>query len=293
MADEGIDAVSDRSTIYQVKWSSKLLQDPGTWLADVIEGERAKIINLIEKQRVSRYILLTSVAGTTTANGTGSIQKLQEKLDEYTEEFRIPVECWWQSDIDAEVDAGTRIHSNGLTRDARRLEAIRYLIHGSQAEGQAARMRDTVLHVMASQWREDAKIKFSQVDMDRVTSLTCSLTYTHRSRKHRRNALSDPPVFVHSEAWSARKTAGAVTLMLRLTLICTCHPLSSSRHPGPRKVHAQPVPVTGPSCRHPARRPCWATAGHLRRRGGPETPVADRPRGLRLVALRAGPVRGR
>jgi hypothetical protein len=29
-------------------------------------------------------------------------------------------------------------------------------------------MRDTVLHVMATQWREDSKVKFSQADMDRV-----------------------------------------------------------------------------------------------------------------------------
>ena len=149
MADEGIDAVSGRSTIYQVKWSTKLLQDPGTWLADAIEGERAKIINLIEEQRVSRYILMTSVAGTTTANGTGSIQKLQEKLDEYTEEFGVPVECWWQSDIDAEVDVAPDSLKWAYPEMLAGVEAMRYLIHGSQAEGQAAQMRDTILHVMA------------------------------------------------------------------------------------------------------------------------------------------------
>ncbi len=105
MADEGIDAISDDSTIYQVKWSSKLQQNPEAWLTEAIGGECAKITRLIEAKRISRYILMTSVAGTTTANGTGSIQALQRRLDKYAEEFGIPVECWWQSDIDAEIDA--------------------------------------------------------------------------------------------------------------------------------------------------------------------------------------------
>jgi hypothetical protein len=41
MADEGIDAISDGSTIYQVKWSSKLEQNPDQWLRRAVEGEPA------------------------------------------------------------------------------------------------------------------------------------------------------------------------------------------------------------------------------------------------------------
>ena len=168
MADEGIDAIADGSVIFQDKWSSKLLQDPAAWLAEAIEGERAKIIRLVREKRISRYILMTSVAGTTTGKGTGSIQVLQQQLDKYSNEFRVPVECWWQSDIDAEVDAAPDSVKWSYQEMLAGADAMRYLIHGSQVEGQAARMRDTVLQVMASQWREDAKIKFSQVDMDRV-----------------------------------------------------------------------------------------------------------------------------
>ncbi len=168
MADEGIDAIADDSVIFQVKWSSKLLQDPASWLGEAIEGERAKIIRLVREKRISRYILMTSVAGTTTGKGTGSIQVLQQQLDKYSKEFRVPVECWWQSDIDAEVDAAPDSVKWSYQEMLAGADAMRYLVHGSQVEGQAARMRDTVLQVMASQWREDAKIKFSQVDMDRV-----------------------------------------------------------------------------------------------------------------------------
>jgi hypothetical protein len=168
MADEGIDAIADGSVVFQVKWSSKLVQDPAAWLRGTLEGERSKIILLVKEKRISRYILMTSVAGTTTGRGTGSIQKLQKYLDEYSKEFGISVECWWQSDIDAEVDAAPEPLKWSYQEMLAGSDAIRYLIHGSQVEGQAARMRSTVLQVMASQWREDAKIKFSQVDMDRV-----------------------------------------------------------------------------------------------------------------------------
>jgi hypothetical protein len=169
MADEGIDAVADGSVIFQVKWSSKLLQDPAAWLEEAIAGERPKIARLVREKRISRYVLMTSVAGTTTSRGNGSIQKLQKQLDRYSKEFRVPVECWWQSDIDAEVDAAPDALKWSYQEMLAGADAIRYLIDGSQAEGQAARMRDTVLEVMASQWREDARIKFSQVDMDRVS----------------------------------------------------------------------------------------------------------------------------
>src|SRR6266699_3430266 len=135
MADEGIDAIADDSVIFQVKWSSKLLQDPASWLGEAIEGERAKIIRLVREKRISRYILMTSVAGTTTGKGTGSIQVLQQQLDKYSKEFRVPVECWWQSDIDAEVDAAP--------------DSVKW----------------SYQEMLAG---EDAKIKFSQVDMDRV-----------------------------------------------------------------------------------------------------------------------------
>lgn len=112
MADEGIDIISEASIIYQVKWSSKTQQDPSSWLKAAIDGERAKIARLVAEGRASRYVLMTSVAGTTTATRSGSVQRLNKELAAYSQEFGIPVECWWQADIDAEVDA-SRSRLNG------------------------------------------------------------------------------------------------------------------------------------------------------------------------------------
>ena len=105
MADEGIDAISNGSVIYQVKWSSKLLQNPEAWLRNALEGEREKILRLVKQKRITRYVLMTSVAGTTTAQRTGSIQKLEGFRQQLSTDLGVPIECWWQSDIDAEVDA--------------------------------------------------------------------------------------------------------------------------------------------------------------------------------------------
>ncbi|WP_447946285.1 hypothetical protein [Microbacterium lacticum] len=98
MADGGIDAIRDGSIVYQVKWSSKLQQNPDVWLDRTIDRERSKIQRLIREKRIQKYVLITSVAGTTTADENGSTQKLRARLDAYSDEFKIPVECWWQAD---------------------------------------------------------------------------------------------------------------------------------------------------------------------------------------------------
>jgi hypothetical protein len=218
MADEGIDAIAEGSVIFQVKWSSKLLQDPAAWLEKAIEGERANIVRLVQEKRISQYILMTSVAGTTTSKGSGSIQKLRRQLNRYAKELRVPIECWWQSDIDAEVDAAPDSLKWSYQEMLAGADAIRYLIHGSQAEGQAASMRDTVLQVMATQWREDARIKFSQVDMDRVSVADMFIDVQAAVRRPlRRNS---PPA-----AAGPDETVGTLAYMLG-----SDHPWRPTRH---------------------------------------------------------------
>lgn len=169
MADEGIDAISHGSIVYQVKWTSKHQQNPATWLEAALEAEFDKIRKLVNEGRATRYILMTSVAATTTATGTGSLQKLQKTLDDYSAKLGIEVECWWQADIDAEVN----LAGDGVKWSFQEMlagsDAIRYLIFGTQLEASSARMRETMTKVLADQWRSDAQVRFSQVEMDRVS----------------------------------------------------------------------------------------------------------------------------
>lgn len=212
MADEGIDAISEHSTIYQVKWSSKLEQNPDRWLQKAVEGERSKIERLVKQKRISRYILMTSVAGTTSGQGSGSIQKLQASLDTLGNELGVPIECWWQSDIDGEVDNAPDATKWSYQEMLAGSQAMRYLIEGSQIEGQAARMRDTVLQVMATQWRDDSKIKFSQVDMDRVNVVDLFVDVQTSLREPPRNAIDE---FTTRQAHTTFESAGAVEYMMK------------------------------------------------------------------------------
>lgn len=217
MADEGIDVIAEGSTIYQVKWSSKLLQDPDQWLDGAVRGERAKIERLVQQKRITRYILITSVAGTTTATGTGSIQRLQPRLDELSAELGVPIDCWWQSDVDAEVDRAPDAIKWSYQEMLAGAEAVRYLMHGSQVEGQAARMRDTVLHVMATQWREDSKVKFSQADMNRVNLVDVFVDVHAIPREPPRNA----PAPDHGQYDRGIEICGAVEFLQRTAVPLT------------------------------------------------------------------------
>ncbi|NED54623.1 hypothetical protein G3I24_27475 [Micromonospora aurantiaca] len=218
MADEGIDAISKGSIVYQVKWTSKSQQNPSQWLEAAIKLERPNITRLISQGRVSRYVLMTSVAGTTTAKRTGSIQKLNESLKGFSEEFGIPVECWWQADIDAEVDAAPDSIKWSYQEMLAGTDAMRYLIHGSQVSGDAASMRDTLLQVMASQWRDDSKIKFSQVEMGRVNLVDFFVDVKVTQQAAPRNAVDR---FVSSHDRRIHENAGAVEYMLKTTIPLT------------------------------------------------------------------------
>jgi len=218
MADQGIDAISDGDVIYQVKWSSKVQQDAANWLTKAIDGEREKIERLVRERRASRYVLMTSVAGTTTASGTGSMQKLANELDKYSKQFGIPVECWWQSEIDAEVDLAPDSLKWSYQEMLAGTEAIRYLIYGSQVEGDAAQMRDTVLQVMAAQWRDDARIKFSQVELGRINLVDLFVDVRASLQAAPRNAIDQ---FSSVQNHRVNETLGAVEYMLKTTVPLT------------------------------------------------------------------------
>lgn len=166
MADEGIDAIAEGSIVFQVKWTSKFEQNPHLWLEDAIKGERENIKRMVRERGVRKYILMTSVAGTTTAERTGSMQKLDLEMAEYSREFGMPLECWWQADIDAEIDVANPEIRWAYAEMLAGVDAIRYLMVRDGVVGRAAEMRETLITVMRSQWNEDAKVRFSQVDMN-------------------------------------------------------------------------------------------------------------------------------
>lgn len=168
-ADGGRDArrrlgAASGQLIYQVKSTTKAIRNPVTWLDAAIKHEYDNITRLVA-DGARGYYLLTNVAGTGMGD-RGSMDRLDERLQHHSRHFGIPMDCWWRADIDARVDAAPREITWAYAEMLAGHDAIRYLLDAERGEGRAAELRELVLKVVATQWQEDAKVKFTQVDLD-------------------------------------------------------------------------------------------------------------------------------
>jgi hypothetical protein len=202
------------TTIYQVKWSSKVERDPVAWLKQAILDEWANIEKLVAEENATKYVLMTSVAGTSIPR-TGTIVRLDKELVVFSKNLGIPMTCLWQSDIDSMVDNAPDATKWSYANMLAGHDLIRFLIYGAQIEGRAAEMRATLLKVMAAQWGEDAKVKFSQVEMDHLNIVDLFVDVEEDLESAPRNALD---AFV-----SVRQTRGQGTVqyLLRSTMPLT------------------------------------------------------------------------
>lgn len=169
-ADGGRDGVtrgSDRSLVYQVKWSVHGKEkDPVAWLDKAVTGEADNIKRLV-RDGVRRYVLVTNVASTGKAD-TGAFDQLNDRLDEHALEYGLEeMSCFWRETVDAMVDNS---EDDLLWKYADMLagwELVRYLVAEDRADRQDVGFRKLLRKVAAVQWDEDERVKFSQVDIDR------------------------------------------------------------------------------------------------------------------------------
>src|ERR1022692_2082928 len=193
--DGGRDAVrSDRGHryVYQVKWTNRRLRDPVAWLEGAIREEAANIRRLVS-EGAEAYILLTCVAGT-AARGRGTMDRLDERLKMHSEDFGIPMSCWWQADIDARVDAAPKELKWAYSDMLAGHDLVRYLIESGALEERDRELGTVLRKVVATQWQEDAKVKFRQVDMDNydLTDLYVDVTAVPVQGPSRRPRLPRP-----------------------------------------------------------------------------------------------------
>ncbi|MFE7028874.1 NACHT domain-containing protein [Streptomyces sp. NPDC057621] len=165
-SDGGRDATrrdGGRLVVYQVKWTSKPQQGPVAWLNAAIKGEADNIRRLV-KEGAEAYYLLTSMPGTAVPK-RGSMDTLDVALAKHAAQFGIPIHIWWRADIDARVDAAPTELKWAYSDVLAGQDLVRYLIDGA---GQAAHdhaLRTLAMKVIATQWDEDAKVKFKQVEL--------------------------------------------------------------------------------------------------------------------------------
>ena len=190
MSDGGKDAEAPGdggAAIYQVKWTSKTERDPVSWLKRAVEGEWAKIKRLVSEEQASSYYLMTSVAGTSIPT-TGTMDRLDHEMDAFSKRLGIPMIPLWQADIDSMVDNAPDATKWSYANMLAGHDLIRYLTYGARIEGRATEMRTTLLKVMATQWGEDSKIKFSQVEMDHLNIVDLFVDVEEAQESAPRNA---------------------------------------------------------------------------------------------------------
>ncbi|WP_344319775.1 NACHT domain-containing protein, partial [Streptomyces yatensis] len=151
------------TVVYQVKWTSKSIQNPVSWLSAAVRGEADNIRRLVSGG-ATRYVLITSVAGTAVP-GRGSMDRLDAELARLQRDFNIPVQVWWRSDVDARVDAAPTELKWAYSDMLAGHDLVRYFIHGAQAAAQDQGLRALLMNVIATQWEEDSKVKFKQVEL--------------------------------------------------------------------------------------------------------------------------------
>jgi hypothetical protein len=181
---------------YQVKWSvNGMHKDPVGWLDATVRNE-ADNLRRLAAEGVRRYALVTNVPST-GKRGTGTFDRLNTKLDAHAKAFGFDeMTCFWREAVDGMVDgASTEIKWQYADMLAG-WDLIRYLISEEAAGRKDRGLRALVRKVAATQWDDDERVKFSQVDIDRerVADLFIDVNADHLRHDTARNATSMLPV---------------------------------------------------------------------------------------------------
>ena len=166
-ADGGRDGVDPaRRLVYQVKWSvTGNEKDPVAWLDAEIRSESDKIKRCTE-EGTRKYILVTNVPSTGRTKA-GTFDRLNAKLDEYSNGFRLEMSCIWREALNALVDSAPSETKWAYAEMLAGWDLIRYLVNEQASVARDSGLRELLRKVTAAQWDEDERIKFSQVELDR------------------------------------------------------------------------------------------------------------------------------
>lgn len=155
-----------------------------------LSAHTANIRRLVS-EGAEEYILLTCVAGT-AARGRGTMDRLDERLKVHSRDFGIPMSCWWQADIDARVDAAPKELKWAYSDMLAGYDLVRCLIESDALEARDRELGTLLREVVATQWQEDSKVKFRQVDMDNYDLADLYVDVPARTVQARRPGPGDP-----------------------------------------------------------------------------------------------------
>lgn len=181
-ADAGRDGLraldSSKVMVYQVKWSvNGREKDPVSWLDQVVKKEADSLRRLAEKG-VRHYALVTNVPST-AKDETGTFDKLDQKLRAYAQEFGYEqMTCFWREALNPWVDNAPTETKWAYAEMLAGWDLIRYIIAEQVGANEDKVHRALIRNVVAAQWEDDQRVKFSQseVDRERVVDLFVDVT---------------------------------------------------------------------------------------------------------------------
>lgn len=166
-SDGGRDGVvGPHRLVFQVKWSARGRErDPVSWLDAEVRSEAAKIRKLAA-QGAHKYVLITNVESSGKPK-TGTFDRLDAKLQQYSKDFGLEMSCLWREALNAVVDSAPTETKWAYAEMLAGWDLIRYLISVQGSTARDSNLRDLIRKVAAAQWNMDEQIKFSQVELDR------------------------------------------------------------------------------------------------------------------------------
>ena len=166
-ADGGRDGVAPAERlVYQVKWSVMGHEkDSVAWLDAEIRSESDKI-KRCAGEGTRKYILVTNVPSTGRTKA-GTFDKLNAKLDAYSNEFQLEMSCIWREGLNPMVDSAPSEIKWAYADMLAGWDLIRYLVNEQAGTARDSGLRELLCKVAAAQWDEDERIKFGQVELDR------------------------------------------------------------------------------------------------------------------------------
>lgn len=170
-ADGGIDGQRkiDPSTllIYQVKWSvTGSEKNPVSWL-DAVVAKELDNLKRLAKEGVRHYVLVTNVPSTAKPK-TGTFAQLNKKLDEYAEQLGFDeISCIWREALNSWLDNSEDAIKWAYADMLAGWDLIRFLVAEQVGATRNQAERKLIRQVSASQWDNDQRVKFSQVEVDR------------------------------------------------------------------------------------------------------------------------------
>lgn len=149
----------ERDEVLQVKFKRIDETENSDWMISALKDELPKIERLAASG-AKKYLMVTNARGT-AALGGGRIDKVQAWMNKF---IPIPSQVYWRDELDRRVDrspAALRLRFQAILSGDGAIQLVLEGLLGADSR----RQRRTLVSFVATQYEEDSRLKFKQVDL--------------------------------------------------------------------------------------------------------------------------------